>query len=187
MPPVRYKVGYHSSHEAPETKIIMRSSSQSCFVIASNMFHHPYIHYSSITYNNWLFHKHVAPIKMRSNSNWLLVQGVSKKLTFSKLANNYIIFGAFLHSKVSSKNFRFWGFQNCPYIPKLMKKHWRYLQSKLLTLKFCSCSNSKSINKIFEFSTALVLNVTNINPLDSSELNWRETMTLKLRNTMKNS
>ena len=50
MSPVRYKVGYHSSHEAPETKIIMRSSSQDSFIFSSHMFHHPDVHDGAIAH-----------------------------------------------------------------------------------------------------------------------------------------
>ena len=66
-----------------------------------------------------------------------------KKVSFRKKWYNTYIFGPNLGSKDSFGKFRIWGFQNCPYLIKLMEKCLRYWLSKLPTLSKELKYNSK--------------------------------------------
>ena len=93
-----------------------------------------------------------------------------KKLSVRENGCNYNIFWTFCLSKESFEKFRIWGFQNCPYFPKLIRNYWRYYLSKLPTLKFCNCPYNKSINKIFNFFNLNGSNISSNNPTRSTML-----------------
>ena len=79
-----------------------------------------------------------------------------KKLSFRKNSYWSLKYGSNFMSKDSFEKFRIWGFQNCPNLIKLMKKHLRYLRSKLSTLLSGTCLYSRSCFKINRISSKFV-------------------------------